>query len=251
MNPQPAVAWTTSGAADGNSVTAAGLFTAGTTVGQFAVTAQSGTAAATAQVQVVAAGAPVTLISPVGGESFRVGDVMTVRWTAVNNINAIVVQVRPNDASGWYKIVQSYVLRTDGNWGAYQWTVTPTIGDNVPLVSSQARVRVYNYWVETEEAISPAVFSIVPSDRIVMAPLTGGAGGVSLRQTGHGFTVVLPDAMQYRLELFSPLGARYQTMHRAGPAQVDIDRVPLGAGSLIMRLMTGDEVICRQVLQFE
>lgn len=106
----------------------------------------------------------VTVVSPNGGESFGLGGLRSIEWTAGSANTNVHVEVTHDGGATWTRIA-SHV-----NGTSFTWHVTG------PLTAS-ARIRVRDALVETRSDNSDAAFSIVTSTD---APSTPGHATVEL-----------------------------------------------------------------------
>ena len=97
-----------------------------------------------------AAGLVVTVTSPAGGESWSVGSVYGIGWTAGNDIDYVKIEYSTNNGSTWVPIIAS-----TPNSGVYNWTVPSAPSSSCLIrVSDAANLAVYD--------TCAANFSIIP-----------------------------------------------------------------------------------------
>ncbi|MBD3243661.1 MAG: hypothetical protein GF331_23930, partial [Chitinivibrionales bacterium] len=104
----------------------------------------------------------VVLTAPNGGETFFVGQTMTITWEAnEDSLTRAEIFVSPNEGENWYAITGTgSVNATDADWESYQWTVTETL-EGTSLLGTTVLVMVQDYNEGTGiQDISDAVFSI-------------------------------------------------------------------------------------------
>jgi len=92
----------------------------------------------------------VTVTYPAGSESWWIGTVHPINWTAANDISYIDIEYSTNNGSSWLPVVSSVL-----NNGQYDWTVP-----NTP--SSLCLIRVSNAAHPPTNDICASNFSIVP-----------------------------------------------------------------------------------------
>jgi hypothetical protein len=241
LSPQPAITWSLAGT--GATLSAAGLFVAGSTAATYSAIATSGSLRDTAVITVYRA---ITITYPTGGETFVVNQVVTIRWTATDNVIGAVIQVSPTGDEPWYDITTGYVTRSDAQWGAYSWTVPATVGSGVPLTTNQCRIRIYSYTESAIDDVTPTPFSV---------PVRPSVGAVArrsaqVRDLGGRLLVAAPWEGLCRVTLAGPDG---RVLRRAefhgGAAQY----LALGAvrGCVVVRVesvRTGERVERRLIV---
>jgi len=110
-------------------------------------------------------GGPIAVTYPNGGESLRVGETVTIRWTAdLGLIPDALIQVSPDDGENWCIINETQaVLPSQGNWGNYQWTIPDSMQSDagkISLASTKCLVRVQTYSYEYPDA-SDSWFTVI------------------------------------------------------------------------------------------
>lgn len=95
----------------------------------------------------------IVLTSPMGGETFAVGDSLRVRWKLCNSgpdeINAVDMLITPDDGATWcYMRVNSLPIG-DKRFGDYAWKIPDSVelqGEKFGMKNnSKCRVRVEQY----------------------------------------------------------------------------------------------------------
>jgi uncharacterized repeat protein (TIGR02543 family) len=102
-----------------------------------------------------------TIISPNGGESWRVGTAHTITWVKTGNVPNVKIEYTINGGSSWLVITT-----TTPNTGSYPWTVPGS-------PSGQCKVRVSDIDGNPTD-MSNAVFSIEPLPTITLTSPNGG-----------------------------------------------------------------------------
>ncbi|MDB5105922.1 MAG: hypothetical protein JWP91_3611 [Fibrobacteres bacterium] len=96
-------------------------------------------------------GAMVTLTSPKGGETFKVGDSLRVKWSVkdvADAPDAMDVELSPDGGKSWGYIHSGSISNTMLIWGNYAWAVKDSLlinGAKVGLIGKQALIRVKPY----------------------------------------------------------------------------------------------------------
>jgi hypothetical protein len=152
----------------------------------------SGTrAAALAGLELWDEGLPlVSVQSPNGGETFRVGDTLSVRWTADPLITSVGIELSVDSGAHWLPLTRTRsVAPGDADWANFKWVIPDSL-DSVSLASNKAKVLVYDYFGADRDR-SDSVFTIVAlpggvraaagaPKAMVAAPLPGGRLQVTL-----------------------------------------------------------------------
>jgi hypothetical protein len=102
----------------------------------------------------------VTVISPNGGEEWRVGSQKIITWTSTGTVGNVKIEYTTDNGTVWTEIVSS-----TANEGSYPWTVPDTI-------SSQCFIRVSEIDGSPSD-VSDSVFSIVPLPTITVISPNG------------------------------------------------------------------------------
>lgn len=102
----------------------------------------------------------IQVLYPNGGETLTVGNSATCRWTASSSVGSVILEITFNEGMSWHRLTtEQSIARTDGSWGAYQWTIPAQLGGS-STVSDQCRFRVSAY-ISSESDQSDTPFSIV------------------------------------------------------------------------------------------
>jgi len=117
-------------------------------------------------------GKQIALLYPLGGESFKVGQTVQIKWAVKGNlVNNVDVELSPNDGMIWTTMNQTGSIDpTDSNWGNYSWIVTDSLEQeagqgNVELVNNskcRIRVRQYSTGDPNKIAITEKTFTVLP-----------------------------------------------------------------------------------------
>ena len=95
----------------------------------------------------------ITLTSPMGGETYKVGDTLRVTWSVTNDLeapDAVDVKVSADGGTTWGWISRKSIPKdeTPTTWPSLKWAVTESTliaGVNVGLVGKDVLVRVLQY----------------------------------------------------------------------------------------------------------
>jgi hypothetical protein len=119
-----------------------------------------------------------TVLAPNGGERFRVGQSVRIRWRMDSLGQAALLYISPDDGQAWF-VINSLraVFLADSNWGDYGWTIPATISGQ-SLVSTTCRVRVSEYLKTTVTDESDSAFTIDAASAAAPTPGSLAAGGL-------------------------------------------------------------------------
>ncbi|MBD3242556.1 MAG: hypothetical protein GF331_18345 [Chitinivibrionales bacterium] len=114
----------------------------------------------------------IVLVEPNGGETYRVGDTLHVRWQAdLQRITSALLQVSFDEGETYYAINTDSAIEASGpDWGDYAWVIPDSIIDGtsrVSTVSSNCLIMASDYQI-TMSDVSSNTFAIVPADAAVM-----------------------------------------------------------------------------------
>lgn len=97
--------------------------------------------------------AQVVLLEPRGGETFRVGDTLKVRWKlqgdGLTEISSVALWLSPDSGGTWILMKNASIAPADPDWGEYRWKIPanlPNRGTTLALAgSSKVLIRVQDY----------------------------------------------------------------------------------------------------------
>lgn len=194
----------------------------------------------------------ITLLEPVGGQVYRVGETMTVRWSALSSVTGVVVEASPDNGETWCLIVSEPVSPDDAAWGSIRWTVTETLQETngstiVPTVSDSVRVRVRDYTRTDIWDQSPGTVSILPGLAVDYAA-DGGRRAAPLLQAGRtGLVVTMSDRGPHCVELFTLNGERLARVVGRGRARYTLEEAR--GRCVVVRVRTGGRTILNTAMQ--
>jgi len=123
---------------------------------------------------------PFTILSPNGGEIYKIGQEITIRWKASQTagITGADLHISPNNGKNWYPIntVGSFFIE-DSLWGTYAWTI-PTEISGASLISTTALIKIVEYNESSLTDKSDGTFSIIDPSAIHIK-MNAGANTVS------------------------------------------------------------------------
>jgi hypothetical protein len=97
----------------------------------------------------------IALSQPLGGEKYKVGESLKVKWTVKENpsgtIDAVDVLLSPDSGKTWvYLNSNGSIHPTSASWNNFSWKITdslyvPTLDDSVALINTHCLIRVEDY----------------------------------------------------------------------------------------------------------
>lgn len=114
--------------------------------------------------------AHIVLLAPSGGERFKVGQAIRVRWKTQGKgdeeVTAANIFLSPDSGQTWIGLLKGSIGREDPLWGDYAWTVPPALV-NLGVTWDFARndrvlLKVMQYATgdAKKTAVTPKAFSI-------------------------------------------------------------------------------------------
>src|SRR3954470_13573445 len=77
-------------------------------------------------------GTQILLTSPKGGETFKIGDTLRVKWKLCNTgsaeINAVDPMISPDGGTTWCFLKQNSIPAGDASFGNYAWKIPDSVG---------------------------------------------------------------------------------------------------------------------------
>jgi hypothetical protein len=163
---------------------------------------------------------PLETTFPAGGETFRVGDTLRVKWVTDGFISSAGIQFSPDSGRSWIPVTRrSSVNLGQPDWGDYPWVIPDSL-DGVSLVTERAVLSVYDYF-GTDRDRTDRAFSILPAAEVSVRPGPVRDGDITLeRAAGGRLALGLPYPGRYRVALVDPRGRLALRTEVAGPGQV-------------------------------
>lgn len=110
-------------------------------------------------------GNPITVVSPNGGENYRIGDTLHIRWnTAVSMIDIVTCSLSVDDGISWHDAGFAIVEMAD-RWENVTWVIPQWLAADAGAVSDRCRVKVSAYgcsWGYCFKDISDNPFTVAP-----------------------------------------------------------------------------------------
>lgn len=187
---------------------------------------------------------PIVVLSPTGGESYRPGDTLRIRWqTNDPMITGVVPQLTPDEGETWLTLVPSGSIDDDDpEWGDFVWVVP----DDALLYSSACRVRIHEYNRADVFGESPQPFTIGASavashPRSPSAP----AAPITVTRLHDGVLRISLSERSSRMSLHRIDGRLVPTAPAAQDNAVLLK--PSGLGTLVLRVQTPNGILTRQL----
>ncbi len=184
----------------------------------------------------------ITLLEPLGGQTYQVGEVLTVRWSALPSVSGVGIELSPNNGENWYLIVDTTIANGGAGWGAYRWTVAPTVGSGVPTTTDQVLVKVYQYTNSTIYDASTAPVTIVPA-LVVVSQVAGVRGGVAVRRLSGRLVVDIGETGAHVVELFALDGTVLRRLSGHGRSSYVVHDESVARSCVVVRVRAGGREI--------
>ncbi len=198
------------------------------------------------------AGPAAQVLAPNGGETYSVGQILTIQWRTNDQsmFDDAVVSISPNDGENWYDITGGgSVAMGEADWGSLEWTIPATVdagGTSLQMASTACLVRVNQYGDIGVSDMSDAVFTIVDDASVIAGQKLSAANGLRMRFHGHGdLELGIPFTGTVTVELYSASGrCVYDGVHAGGT--VFLRSVLAGGNTYLVRLRYGDATELRR-----
>jgi hypothetical protein len=167
----------------------------------------------------------VTLLSPLGGQTFSVGQAMQIRFcTDTFSVQQLLIDLSVNNGRTWNVTTSGYGITMKdfgASWGTYTWTIPDSIdlsGGRLSTISDQCRLRIRPY----ETAIggfdaSDSAFSIKPrSATISLGRSANAVENFRYSVSSDGLIINAAAGSACQLNLFALSGKRIQSMYVTG-----------------------------------
>ncbi len=96
----------------------------------------------------------ILLVFPKGGESFKIGSTLIVKWTeqgqGKTDVNAVDIQLSPDDGKTWINLNQRSITPVDAQWENFSWLIPDTVnylrtGKFALANNAKCRIKVDEY----------------------------------------------------------------------------------------------------------
>lgn len=193
---------------------------------------------------------PVALRHPNGGESFRVGDTLRIRWETDGYITSVGIQVSPDSGKKWIPVTRkSAINEGQAGWGDYGWVIPDSL-DGYSLATGGGMISVYDYF-GTDRDRSDAVFAILPHEGTRLLPPSARASSWQARASAGRLEISLGQPGSYRAVLRNVRGRIAGNARGQGPGSLYIPTAGLPRGVYHLSLTGGGETFTRQLSLLE
>lgn len=172
---------------------------------------------------------PITIVSPVGGETYEVGDTLYVQWRT-SQVGEINIYLSTNEGETWTKLnaTGGSIGREEDAalWGNYPYVLTASD------VGTACLIKIEDYNQPSTNETSPATFTVNSSSAVPsIATLSRAQHSVfSARLTADGLAEInLPFTGAHELRLLNMQGVVVASHQGAGPRRIVLPRaLPAG-----------------------
>lgn len=180
------------------------------------------------------------------GQTYSVGQTVTIGWSAGSDVGDVVIEVTPNEGENWLLVNgESSIGRNDGNWGAYEWVIPGEI-DGVSLVSPSVQLRITDYVDASVEGLS-GTFAISGTGGVgtLRSGAVAGNLGVSV-SGGNRMRIDVASRGDYRLMVMNVKGEVLLSRAGTGPSRAAWPDAT--AGTYLAVLHVGGRTLYRQIM---
>jgi hypothetical protein len=240
---QPAISYT----AQAGTINPSGLYIAPAGAGQYQVFANSGAMSDTATVTVDASIVPgYKLTSPNQGESFKVGETITITWESNSTlVTDAGLSVSLDGGVTETGIVTKTLTPEQDDWGAYEWVV-PFELSGVPLAGKQIMIKVHEYYGTQYYDYSDLPIKIIdPSS--VGKPAVGPSPLYFPTQN----MITVNTSNPYRVSISDLAGKEHYQYRNSSPHTLMLQQIGLAEGVYVVRLESGSRAITKTLSYFK
>jgi len=186
---------------------------------------------------------PITLVSPIGGEKFTIGQTMQIRWyTDTLQTNQVYVDLSVDGGRNYLQIGGGEgVMFVDnrGVWGTFNWAIPDSVADNdgknFSTISTRCRIRLSPYFgtVGIAAVSSDSAFTIAARSMVVTDRKSRGPRGRTVWVCGQPIRISSESPGQ--IEVFTVTGARVYSWRDRGPRDLVAPK-PAENAALIVRV---------------
>jgi hypothetical protein len=170
---------------------------------------------------------PLVLVSPNGDESYAVGEVMTIVWTANGEVNGILAEMSVDKGMTWLPVTQGAAWAPGST--PHEWTI-PSHIDETSLIADTVLVRVSDYFRTTISDMSDAPFSITESGADAVRETRRTGRGPVIDRRGMLVHIRPPSGGPFRATVYGLNGSRVLVVrgNAAMAKSVDLRTLPAG-----------------------
>jgi hypothetical protein len=185
----------------------------------------------------------ITVSNEYTGQTYDVGTMMTITWTATPDVGEVVVEVSGDGGRNWHTLnADRNVTRDDADWGAYEWEVQQAI-EGASLLSDQVMFRVVDY-LDNETVGQSGQFTIRDQISVVSAGAAAARTHAVMVQR-DGISLTVQAGADFSMEVLDTRGRRLYSKSGVGPARADWTGMS-ARGAFILRARIGRELVRRR-----
>jgi hypothetical protein len=196
----------------------------------------------------------ITLLSPLGGEQFKAGQTVPIKFTNdTTTLRQIYVDLSVDNGLSYHNVTGNYGIKIadyGASWGTYNWTIPDSINletsGRLSTISTTCRIRVRPYsGIVNGEDFSDSTFTIGPSSSIVNrvnAPRS--EEGFYIECNVHGLVINASSSGLYTIEIFSLAGKRVYAETALGRGVFKIPQsIATGMSFIRMKIKGGPNLL--------
>jgi hypothetical protein len=195
-----------------------------------------------------------TILFPNGKERFYTGDKITIQWQAgdIKKISSVAIDISMDNGKNWYTINEQAIPPSDTvHWGRFPWIIPYSQDFNgkiVCFVSDSSRLRVRDYQSPLFRDASDAAFCIYKGITGISGPDPWRRKQPAILQfKPFAFKIVIPEKMQYHIQIVTVSGRTIFQRQGAGAFQYVFDRKIMAGGVYIAQVKTNAYTITKKV----
>jgi hypothetical protein len=199
---------------------------------------------------------PITLLNPTGGETYVVGDEITVEWDAdTSKIKSVQVMLSVDGGLSFHNVSGANVINVgDANWGNLEWAIPRTIvdelGNTVDMVSTSCKMKVWDPYGDLDQDVS-GIFTISDGTAARGDAAAKRLREMSLRQpSAREIMLTIPGDGVHLVEILGANGARVVRQQGRGAVVYCFSRGVLPAGVYFLRASSGSRRFSRMFLLY-
>ncbi len=211
----------------------------------------TGTAPALAGLEIYDQGLPpVNLVTPNGGETYSVGDTLSIRWSADSAIASCGIQISVDSGVKWIPLTRKRsVSLIDPDWQNFHWVIPDSL-DGFAMSTGRAMVSVYDYF-GTDRDRSDRVFRILEKVSSIHASspsLSQGLKGVHWE--GNYLHLELVGRGNWKIFLTDIHGRKVRNFSFLGSGRLELDVGSLAGGVYRIQAVTEGQMQSRLLPYF-
>lgn len=111
--------------------------------------------------------APITVLEPNGGQTYRVGSSLGIRWETDGHVGGVAIEISVDGGKKWFGVFEGTVSVGGPGWTDTTWVIPEKLRDmrdTVSVVSDNCLLRIKNYVNAPQRDESDAPFTIKPKE---------------------------------------------------------------------------------------